>query len=103
MNSLSSELAKVLGFQASELDPKTGFFDLGMDSLTAIEFKTRLQDNIGFTLPSTVAFDYPNLEALTDYILEKMFPEIDTSQDNDTEEDIADLLAAELAVMEDEK
>ena len=74
-----------------------------MDSLTAIEFKTRLQDNIGFTLPSTVAFDYPNLEALTDYILEKMFPEIDTSQDNDTEEDIADLLAAELAVMEDEK
>ena len=103
LNSLSLELARVLGFQATELDTKTGFFDLGMDSLTAIEFKNRLQNTIGFTLPSTVAFDYPNLEDLGDYILEKMFPEIDESSNTETEVDIADLLAAELAAMEDGK
>ena len=100
LDSLRAELARVLGFQASELDSKTGFFDLGMDSLTAIEFKNRLQDSIGFSLPSTVAFDYPNLEALGDYILNKMFPEIDESQDSE-EADIADLLAAELAALEE--
>ena len=97
--SLRSELARVLGFQVSELNTKTGFFDLGMDSLTAIEFKNRLQDSIGFTLPSTVAFDYPNLEALADYILDKIFPEAESSD----EADIADLLAAELAAMEEDK
>ena len=102
LDSLRSELARVLCFQASKLDTKTGFFDLGMDSLTAIEFKNRLQDSIGFTLTSTVAFDYLNLEALGDYILDKMFPKIDVSEDNETEADIADLLAAELAAMEDE-
>ncbi|MEM8830871.1 MAG: beta-ketoacyl reductase, partial [Cyanobacteria bacterium P01_G01_bin.19] len=96
---LRSELARVLGFQASEVDTKTGFFDLGMDSLTAIEFKNRLQDSIGFTLPSTVAFDYPNLEALADYVLDKMFPE---KESDDEEADIADLLAAELAALEEE-
>ncbi|MGD1918834.1 MAG: beta-ketoacyl reductase, partial [Pleurocapsa sp.] len=96
LDSLRAELAKVLGFSASEVNTKTGFFDLGMDSLTAIEFKNRLQDSIGFTLPSTVAFDYPNIEALTDYILEKMFPEVDASEDSEAEADIADLLAAAL-------
>lgn len=89
---LCSELARVLSFQATELDTKTGFFDLGMDSLTAIEFKNRVQDGIGFTLPSTVAFDYPNLEALGDYILTKIFPE----ESKNEEADIADLLAAAL-------
>ncbi|MEL7407029.1 MAG: SDR family NAD(P)-dependent oxidoreductase [Cyanobacteria bacterium J06558_2] len=93
LNSLRSELARVLGFQTSEVDTKTGFFDLGMDSLTAIEFKNRLQNMIGFTLPSTVAFDYPNLEALVDYILVKMFPK---AESRDEEADIADLLAAAL-------
>ncbi|MEL6930449.1 MAG: type I polyketide synthase, partial [Cyanobacteria bacterium J06600_6] len=100
LDALRAELARVLGFRASELDSKIGFFDLGMDSLTAIEFKNRLQDSIDFSLPSTVAFDYPNLEALGDYILDKMFPEIDESQDSE-EADIADLLAAELAAMEE--
>ncbi|MEM6613028.1 MAG: SDR family NAD(P)-dependent oxidoreductase, partial [Cyanobacteria bacterium P01_C01_bin.72] len=97
---LRSELSRVLGFQASEVDTKTGFFDLGMDSLTAIEFKNRLQDSIGFTLPSTVAFDYPNLGTLTDYVLDKMFPE---EANADEEADIADLLAAELAALEGEE
>ena len=93
LDSLRTELGRVLGFQASEVNTKTGFFDLGMDSLTAIEFKNRLQDSIGFTLPSTVAFDYPNLEALADYILSKMFLEAEKS---DEEADIAQLLAAAL-------
>ncbi|MEO0834661.1 MAG: SDR family NAD(P)-dependent oxidoreductase [Cyanobacteria bacterium J06642_3] len=100
LNHLRLELSRVLGFPATELDTKAGFFDLGMDSLTAIEFKNRLQDTIGFTLPSTVAFDYPNLEALADFVLDKMFPE---DNDQDREEDIANLLAAELAAMEQDR
>ncbi|MGB3533335.1 MAG: SDR family NAD(P)-dependent oxidoreductase, partial [Microcoleaceae cyanobacterium] len=67
------EISKVLGFKPTELDMKTGFFDLGMDSLTSVEFKNRLQKGLGCSLPSTVAFDYPTTEALIDY-LESIIP-----------------------------
>ncbi len=67
------EIAKFLGFKPTELDIKTGFFDLGMDSLTSVELKNRLQTGLGCTLPSTLAFDYPTTEALINY-LESIIP-----------------------------
>ncbi|HEX4954984.1 MAG TPA: SDR family NAD(P)-dependent oxidoreductase [Thermoanaerobaculia bacterium] len=45
-----------------------GFFDLGMDSLTALELKNRLQAQLGRSLTSTAIFDHPNVEALTRFL-----------------------------------
>lgn len=100
INILRSELNALLGFQDMELSSNAGFFDLGMDSLTAIEFKNRLQDAVDIHMPSTAAFDYPNMEALADYILKQIFPFEHNSEEMDT--DIADLLAAELDRMKEE-
>jgi acyl transferase domain-containing protein/acyl carrier protein len=67
---LRSLVANVLGFAPSrEIDLDQGLFDLGMDSITSIEFKERLERTLGLQLPSTLAFNHPNIKALTDYIL----------------------------------
>jgi acyl transferase domain-containing protein/acyl carrier protein len=63
-------LAQVLGLGSSQLpDLRQGFFDIGMDSLTAMELKSRLELDLGTSLPSTLAFDYTTIQTLADYLL----------------------------------
>ena len=54
------------------LDTHQGFADLGIDSLTSVELRNQLQSSLGCTLPSTLAFDYPTVAKLTDYLTEKL-------------------------------
>jgi acyl transferase domain-containing protein/acyl carrier protein len=66
-------LAQVLGLGPSELpDLRQGFFDLGMDSLTAIELKSRLELSLGTSLPSTLAFDHTTITTLAEYLLNEV-------------------------------
>ncbi len=70
---IRSEVASVLGWQsADQVKAKQNLFDLGMDSLTSVELETRLEKNLGCSLPLTLAFDYPNVQALAAYILERL-------------------------------
>lgn len=64
---LREQLTAVLGVE-SAVSPRARFFDLGMDSLTAVEFKTRLEASLARTLPATLAFDFPTLETLVNYL-----------------------------------
>ncbi|WP_309736406.1 SDR family NAD(P)-dependent oxidoreductase, partial [Chamaesiphon sp. OTE_75_metabat_556] len=66
------QVANVLGLQQSDLkDLQVGFQDLGMDSLMAVELRNRLQSSLGCPLSSTFAFNYPNIEAVTQYLIEQ--------------------------------
>lgn len=65
---LYDTIADTLGMTASELDPQLGFFDLGLDSLTALELKNRLQAELSVILPATLVFDYPTSETLLLYL-----------------------------------
>jgi acyl carrier protein len=61
--------AKVLGVaRPQEIRRDQGFFDLGMDSLSSVEVRNRLQNTFGLNLPTTLAFDYPTVEKLADFL-----------------------------------
>jgi acyl transferase domain-containing protein/acyl carrier protein/ubiquinone/menaquinone biosynthesis C-methylase UbiE len=58
-----TQVAEVLGLDGpGRVDPAQGFFTLGMDSLTSVELRNRLQTRLGRPLPSTLAFDHPTAE-----------------------------------------
>ncbi|MGK7908958.1 MAG: SDR family NAD(P)-dependent oxidoreductase [Synechococcus sp.] len=66
---LQTEVAAVLGMSASQtLDIDRGFFELGMDSLMAVDLKTQLERDLGASLPATLAFELPTITALADYL-----------------------------------
>lgn len=68
-NFLQKEMGKVLGRSANRFPSKSqGFFDLGMDSLMAIELKSKLETSLQTTISSTVIFEYSNIDRLANYI-----------------------------------
>jgi len=68
-------VAAVLRFEGVEqVVPGQGFFQLGMDSLTALELKNRLGRSLGRAFPSTLTFDYPTAAALTRHLLAELVP-----------------------------
>jgi myxalamid-type polyketide synthase MxaB len=72
-------VADVLRLQRNEVAPRERLFDLGVDSLIAIELKNRLQNALNQTLSSTLLFDYPTIEALAHYLLEMLDPVLASS------------------------
>ena len=74
--------------------PKAGFTDLGMDSLMTLELKKRLEKSLQLTLPATVAFEYPSIEALTAYLAEELLPAAAPTPDDEPVEASPPLLAA---------
>jgi acyl carrier protein len=61
--------ATVMGMPPTEtLDPLTGFFQLGMDSLMSVTLQRALSDSLGEYLPASVVFDYPTVYGLADYL-----------------------------------
>lgn len=70
---VSRVLSQVLGMAGkNNMAPREGFFDLGMDSLTAMELKNRLQVDLELSLSASLAFDYATVETLAVYLLGRL-------------------------------
>ena len=66
---LQQELQAVLRLPSTPA-PNIGFFDLGMDSLMAVELRNRLNRALADTckVSNTVVFDYPEIQALARHL-----------------------------------
>ena len=70
---IQEELKAVLRL-VSPPSPTDSFFDLGMDSLMAVELRNRINRALAgeYTASSTVVFDYPNAASLASHLAEEL-------------------------------
>ncbi len=111
---LKGEVAHVLRLPPStSIGIRQGFTELGLDSLMAVDLKGQLEKGFGKTLSSTLAFNYPDIESLADYLAREVLeiesvadvvepvvePVVETATEleNLSEDELAALLDEELA------
>jgi len=62
---LTGVVGDVLGREVGGDEP---LMDAGLDSLGAVELHNTVQQSMGVELPTTIVFDYPNINAVSSYI-----------------------------------
>jgi acyl transferase domain-containing protein/thioesterase domain-containing protein len=70
LNFVRSQLGELLGYDSgTEVDPDVPFLELGFDSITALQYRNRLNRAIGFSLDLRAVLDHPTPAALVDHLL----------------------------------
>lgn len=82
---IQKDVNTILGQNLSRLpEVQLGFFEMGMDSLMLLELKSRLQRSLGYSLSSTLTYEYPTIESLAGYLLNDVLA-LDTAFISDIE------------------
>lgn len=67
---LQKKLGAILGFVSPNLPAfDQGFFEMGMESVEAVQFQSDIEKDFGVKTSDTAIFDYPNIRAFSGYLL----------------------------------
>ncbi|MDC0708573.1 SDR family NAD(P)-dependent oxidoreductase [Stigmatella sp. ncwal1] len=69
------QLAKVLQCRPEAIAPQIAFTSLGLESLTGLELRNRLEAETGLRLPATIIWTRGNLSSLTRELLDRLLPD----------------------------
>jgi acyl transferase domain-containing protein/acyl carrier protein len=69
---VARQVARILGLPYESIEPHQRLFDLGIDSLTALELRSLLQTGLGVSLRATLLFDYPTLAELKAHVINEV-------------------------------
>ncbi|GKQ40509.1 hypothetical protein ALMP_70330 [Streptomyces sp. A012304] len=105
VDAVRSTAADILGHPDTEaIDTDRGFLDLGFDSLTGMELRTRLTRLTGVRLPATVVFDHPSPAALAAHLRQRLAPDTPrTTTASRVRKDLESLTASLAAAPPDEE
>jgi len=96
LNHVTALVAAVMGLDSPHsLDPSAGFFHFGMDSLMSVTLQRALAESFGISVPTSVVFDYPTVEALTGFLAASL-PELAEGTDPVSSDAYDDLTEDEL-------
>ncbi|WP_234336103.1 beta-ketoacyl reductase, partial [Streptomyces sp. NRRL S-1022] len=71
-----TQIAVVLGYtDGHRVDPGQGLFEIGFDSLTALELRNRLGELIGTKLGAGLVFDHPTPALIVAHLSERLYGE----------------------------
>ncbi|MBD2158899.1 non-ribosomal peptide synthetase/type I polyketide synthase [Leptolyngbya sp. FACHB-16] len=65
---LQTQTAQVLGLPPSQVRFDQGFADMGLDSLMAIEFRSRIENSLNISMPTALIFEHPTIKNLATFI-----------------------------------
>lgn len=86
----------------SEINPYKPLQELGLDSVMAVELRNEMTKITGKTLPATLLFDYPTLDAISNYLITLLYPDssegkqtvtVDTANQPVSDQELDSLLA----------
>jgi acyl transferase domain-containing protein/acyl carrier protein/NADP-dependent 3-hydroxy acid dehydrogenase YdfG len=64
-------LAEELRVEEAEIDPRTPFVDLGLDSISSVTWIRRINDRFGLSIDATRVYSDPNLHKLAQHVAEQ--------------------------------
>ncbi len=71
MSEVAAQVAgDLLGLSAVQVDLHDPLSELGFTSLKSLQFRQRLEDELGLRLPATLGWQYPTLAALAQHLVE---------------------------------
>ncbi len=69
---LRQQLVEILYLDADDVEAHKKFIDLGLDSITGVEWVKRINDDFDLNISATKLYDYPTLQGLAGYLAEIM-------------------------------